>query len=137
MSERWTIHVRESLGDSSFRFFEGDRDGWMNRCVSFARDWTPESAWGVGELKPSCERGFGRMTHHDDADEWLRRSNVELVAAEKFEEMWALARVALGKPLELVPFAVENSPPVRKPFYERLGYRFRRLVRSPFSGRGR
>ncbi|MET8759171.1 hypothetical protein [Lentzea sp. NPDC004782] len=102
----------------------------MNRHVSFARDWTPLSALGVGEVKPSTERGFGRMAHYDDTDEWLRRPDVELVTAEKFEEMWEFARVALGKPLELVPFAVEKSPPVRKPFYERPGYRFRMLVRS-------
>ena len=98
------VYAREELS-GSWRYYEGDEDGWLHRQVSLRADWSVSDAWGTAELRPnSADRWFGRITL-DDMGEWLRRPNVEPVTASMFEEIWSLARGALGQPVELQPHA--------------------------------
>ncbi|KJK48562.1 hypothetical protein UK23_16935 [Lentzea aerocolonigenes] len=132
--ERWTIYAREEAGSWS-NYYELDAKGWINRHMSLKQgDWSAPTAWGTVELEPSCDRWFGRIPH-DHVDEWLCGPGIELVDPGKFDELWGLARGALGKPVELIPLPVVERPAVGKPFYDRPGYRFRMAMRRLFSWR--
>ncbi|MDX8028735.1 hypothetical protein SK803_00865 [Lentzea sp. BCCO 10_0856] len=96
------IYARQAVG-STWKYHETDDEGWDHRTVSLREDWTPVVAAALAEARPSSERDWGQVAWVS-VDEWLRRPDVELITAVKFEEVWSLARGALGLPVEVRPY---------------------------------
>ncbi|NGY59958.1 hypothetical protein G7043_13595 [Lentzea sp. NEAU-D13] len=93
--------------DDIWLHYEVDDEGWVCRQVDLRGvDMRPTTAASLAEVMHArdtggaeaviaYERRFGVLAEACDPDGWHGQDDVEVISAEEFEQIWAVARDAL------------------------------------------